>query len=145
MCIKLNCKTNRYMYQKIVDIRKIYSVVLKELRNNSWKLFLCPLKNRRKHKQHFKLLFSKINLHLVVSNQAFADRKRNPFMTEAVIFFIPCDKWKTLFFIIFESAWCCFLWTNSFERSPCFMRYLYNNCSMLILKVQMETAVYYAS
>ena len=39
--------------------------------------FCVRHKNRRKHSQHFKLLFFTINLHFVISNQIPAYRKSN--------------------------------------------------------------------
>ena len=48
---------------------------LKELRNYNQKLLLCLPKNRRKHNQHFKLLFFTINFHFVTSNQICSHSK----------------------------------------------------------------------
>ena len=59
------------------------------------------------------------------------------------MFFLVCDNWKTLLFVkvyryseTFEASCCCFLWSQCFERSPYFMRYLHNNSMMLISKFQ---------
>ena len=49
--------------------------LLKELRNYSRKLFLCPPQKYVKHNQRFKLLFFKISLHFGTSNRIFAYRK----------------------------------------------------------------------
>ena len=57
------------------------------------------------------------------------------------MFFIQCDNWKTFLFVkvyryseTFEAPCCCFLWSQCFERSPYFMRYLHNNNMMLVPK-----------
>ena len=54
----------------------LYSI-LNELRNYNRKLFLCPPQKRRKHNQHFKLLFFKINLHFGTSDYACTYGKLN--------------------------------------------------------------------
>ena len=41
---------------------------LKELKNCNHKLILCPPQNRRKHNQHFIVLFFITNLHFVKSD-----------------------------------------------------------------------------
>ena len=72
-----------------------------ELRNYKQKLFLClpqtKTQNRRKHNQHFKLLFSAINLHSVTSNQIYTFRKLNLPLTSSIYFiFLPLEMQKRL-------------------------------------------------
>lgn len=42
---------------------RVRDELLKELQNYNWNIFCVCHKKRRKHNQHFKILFSKINLH----------------------------------------------------------------------------------
>ena len=58
------------------------------------------------------------------------------------IIFIPCYNRKTLLFKLIVTLrlllppYCCFPWSQCFERNPYFMRYLHNNNTMLIPKFQ---------
>ena len=58
--------------KRIGLLRKLQKILsrppLKELQNCNQKLFLRPPKNKRKHNQHFELLFFMINLHFGPSN-----------------------------------------------------------------------------
>ena len=63
------------------------------------------------------------------------------------IFFIPCDKWKTLFlrkdclyFEIFSTA---IFFETSVLKEFCTLHYLHNNNTVLILKFQNIAIVYY--
>ena len=40
----------------------------KKVQNHDRELFLCPPQNTRIHNQHFKMIFFKINLHIIISN-----------------------------------------------------------------------------
>ena len=59
-----------------------------------------------------------------------------------LIIFIPCYNRKTLLFKLIVTLrlllppYCCFPWSQCFERNPYFMRYLHNNKTMLIPKFQ---------
>ena len=46
--------------------------------------FCVRHKNRRKHNQHFKLLFFTINLHFITSNLIYTYRKLNLFLTNSI-------------------------------------------------------------
>ena len=57
------------------------------------------------------------------------------------MFFVLCDNWKAILFVkvyrysgTSEAPYCCFRWSQCFERSPYFIRYLHNSNMMLIPK-----------
>ena len=65
------------------------------------------------------------------------------------MFFIPCDNWKTLFFMqifCYPEVWyncrvAAFFWNKCFERSSHFISVIHNNITMLLIpKVQIETS-----
>ena len=60
--------------------------------NYKWKLFCVRHENRRKHNQHFKLLFFTRNLHFVTSNQIATYRKPNlPLASSIYLVFLALD------------------------------------------------------
>ena len=61
------------------------------------------------------------------------------------MFFVPCDGWKTLFFLkvcryceIFQSPYCRFLW-NKCLKEVRILRYLRNNSAVLILMLMLSS------
>ena len=64
--------------------------LLQELRNYNRKLFLClPKKNRRKHNQHFKPPFFKINLRFSTPDYIATYGKLNLLSTNGMFLFFP--------------------------------------------------------
>ena len=61
-----------------------------EIINESY--FCVRHKNRRKHSQHFKLLFFTLNLHFVTLNQIATYRKPNlPLTSSIYLVFLPLE------------------------------------------------------
>ena len=68
---------------------------LKKLRNYNRKL-CARRKNRRKHNQHFKLLFFTRDFHPITSNQISTFRKLNLPFSQAVFLFLPLEMQRRL-------------------------------------------------
>ena len=118
-----------------------------ELRNYKQKLFLClpqtKTQNRRKHNQHFKLLFSAINLHSVTSNQIYTFRKLNLPLTSSIYFiFLPLEMQKRLKQTKVCHAFSYFVWKETTHKplKVAAANSLFSAYSMLLVQLVIGTA-----
>ena len=73
-------------------------------------IFFVRRKNKRKHNQHFKLLFFTIDLHFATSNQISAHRKLNlPLTCSIYLVFLPLEMQRKLRQIKVYHALFCFV------------------------------------
>ena len=78
--------------KRVKSVKLWNTELLKELKIHKQNLFCVRHKNRRKHSQHFKLLFFTINLHFVTSNQIPIYIKPNLVLTSSIyLVFFPLE------------------------------------------------------
>ena len=88
-------------------------------------MFCVRHKNKRKHNQHFKLLFFKVNLRFITSNQILTYRKLNLFIRSSIyLVVLPTEmqrrlkqpKYTTRFFTSSEKKWSTNFKSSSFKK-----------------------------